>query len=265
MSRLAGKVAVVTGSGRNIGRAIAVRYAQEGAKVVVCDIVAENADRVVEEIKAAGGEAVADYTDVSQPEQVDALVAHAVEAFGGLHVMVNNGGAVRDAVKHVFDADIAFFDRVIAANLRGHYLCSVAAARHMAKHGGGVIITTSSGGATRAHRGMTAYDASKGGIEALTRALALDLAPYGIRVVGLIPGFIAPDGSTEQDKSKNAATVPLQRAGVSEDMAGPAVFLASDDAAYVTGSLIPVDGGVLVQQRSPEVETFPVEDFPTLD
>ena len=83
----------------------------------------ENADRVVEEIKAAGGEAVADYTDVSQPEQVDALVAHAVEAFGGLHVMVNNAGMVRDAVKHVFDADIAFFDRVIAANLRGHYLC----------------------------------------------------------------------------------------------------------------------------------------------
>jgi 3-oxoacyl-[acyl-carrier protein] reductase len=134
----------------------------------------------------------------------------------------------------------------------------------MAKHGGGVILTTSSGGATRAHRGMTAYDASKGGIEALTRALALDLAPYGIRVVGLVPGFIAPDGSTEQDKSKNAATVPLQRAGVSEDMAGPAVFLASDDAAYVTGSLIPVDGGVLVQQRSPGVETFRVEDFPTL-
>src|SRR6478752_6830901 len=262
MSRLAGKVAVVTGSGRNIGAAIAIRYAQEGAKVVVCDIVEENANDVVSRIKDAGGEAIAVRTDVSVPEEVDALVAAAVDAFGGLHVMVNNAGAVRDAVKHVFDADIAFFDRVITANLRGHYLCSVAAARHMAVNGGGVIINTSSGGATRAHRGMTAYDATKGGIEALTRALALDLAPYGIRVVGLIPGFIAPDGATEEQKAKNAATVPLQRAGVSEDMAGPAVFLASDDAAYVTGSLIPVDGGVLVQQRSPEVETFPVEDFP---
>lgn len=264
MSKLAGKVAVVTGSGRNIGAAIAIRYAHEGAKVVVCDIIEENANEVVSQIEAAGGEAIAVRTDVSVPEEVDALVAAAVDAFGGLHVMVNNAGAVRDAVKHVFDADIAFFDRVVAANLRGHYLCAVAAARHMAVNGGGVIINTSSGGATRAHRGMTAYDATKGGIEALTRALALDLAPYGIRVVGLIPGFIAPDGATEEQKAKSAATVPLQRAGVSEDMAGPAVFLASDDAAYVTGSLIPVDGGVLVQQRSPEVETFPVEGFPKL-
>ncbi len=264
MSKLAGKVAVVTGSGRNIGRAIALRYAQEGAKVIVADIVEENANAVAEEIKADGGEALAVRTDVSDPESVDALVAAAVDTFGGLHVMVNNGGAVRDAVKHVFDADIAFFDRVIAANLRGTYMCSVAAARHMAVNGGGVIITTSSGGGTRAHRGMTAYDASKGGIEALTRALALDLAPYGIRVVGLVPGFIAPDGATPEQTAKSGATVPLGRTGLSEDMAGPAVFLASDDAAYVTGSFIPVDGGVLVQQRSPEVETFPVEDFPKL-
>jgi NAD(P)-dependent dehydrogenase (short-subunit alcohol dehydrogenase family) len=263
MSKLAGKVAVVTGSGRNIGAAIAVRYAQEGAKVVVCDIDLDNANAVVEQIKADGGEAIAVRADVSKEDEVNALVATAVETFGGLDVMLNNAGAVRDAVKHVFDADVNFFDRVIAANLRGHYLCAVAAARHMATHGGGVIINTSSGGATRAHRGMTAYDASKGGIEALTRALALDLAPYGIRVVGLIPGFIAPDGAPESAKT-SAATVPLGRMGASEDLAGPAVFLASDDAAYVTGSLIPVDGGVLVQQRSPEVETFRVENFPKL-
>ena len=109
----------------------------------------------------------------------------------------------------------------------------------MAAHGGGVIITTSSGGATRAHRGMTAYDASKGGIEALTRALALDLAPYGIRVVGLVPGLSRPTASRRAGREPTAATVPLGRAGVSEDMAGPAVFLASDDAAYVTGSLDP--------------------------
>ena len=106
--------------------------------------------------------------------------------------------------------------------------------------------------------------ATKGGIEALTRALALDLAPYGIRVVGLVPGFIAPDGATEEQKAKSAATVPLQRAGVSEDLAGPAVFLASDDAAYITGSFVTVDGGVLFQQRSPEIETFPVSNFPTI-
>jgi 3-oxoacyl-[acyl-carrier protein] reductase len=264
MSRLAGKVAIVTGSGRGIGRAIALRYAREGAKVVVADIIGENACAVASLIASEGGEAIAVTTDVSQPDQVDALVATCVETFGGLDVMLCNAGKVRDAVKHVLEADIAFFDAVIAANLRGHYLCSVAAAHHMARHGGGVIITTSSGGATRAHRGMTAYDASKGGIEALTRALALDLAPYGIRVACLVPGLIAPDDAPPEALERTAATVPLGRAGASADVAGPAVFLASDDAAYVTGSTVVVDGGVLFQQRSPEIETFPVSRFPTV-
>jgi 3-oxoacyl-[acyl-carrier protein] reductase len=134
----------------------------------------------------------------------------------------------------------------------------------MAAHGGGTIINMSSGGATRAHRGMVAYDASKGGIEAMTRALALDLAPYNIRVVGLVPGLIVPSRE-ETDPAALArtdATVPIGRAGVPEDLAGPAVFLASDDAAYMTGSFITVDGGVLFQQRSPQVETFPVDRFP---
>jgi 3-oxoacyl-[acyl-carrier protein] reductase len=264
MSKLAGKVAVVTGSGRNIGAAIATRFAREGAQVVVADIDGDSAVAVAERIAADGGEAIAVRTDVSRKEDVDALVAAALEAFGGLHVMLSNAGRVRDAVKHVLEADVEFFDGVIAANLRGHYLCSVAAAHHMARHGGGVIITTSSGGATRAHRGMTAYDASKGGIEALTRALALDLAPYNIRVVGLVPGLIAPDGAPPEALARTAATVPLGRAGASEDLAGPAVFLASDDAAYITGSFVTVDGGVLFQQRSPEIETFPVEGFPQL-
>jgi 3-oxoacyl-[acyl-carrier protein] reductase len=264
MSRLAGKVAVVTGSGRGIGRAIAARYAREGAKVVVTDIIGANAEAVAREIGEAGGEAIAVTTDVSQPDQVDALVATCVGRFGGLDVMLCNAGKVRDAVKHVLEADIGFFDGVIAANLRGHYLCSVAAAHHMVRHGGGVIITTSSGGATRAHRGMTAYDASKGGIEALTRALALDLAPYNIRVACLVPGLIAPDDAPQAALERTAATVPLGRAGVPADMAGPAVFLASDDAAYITGSTIYVDGGVLFQQRSPEIETFPVSRFPTV-
>src|SRR3954467_5394128 len=264
MSRLAGKVAVVTGSGRGTARAIAIRYAREGAKVVVTDISRASADEVASQINAEGGEAIAVTTDVSQPAQVDALVKTTVETFGGLHVMLCNAGKVRDAVKHVLEADIAFFDGVIAANLRGHYLCSVAAARHMARHGGGVIITTSSGGATRAHRGMTASAPSKGGIDALPRALALDLAPYNIRVVGLVPGLIAPDDAPPEALARTAATVPLGRAGKSEALAGPAVFLASDDAAYLTGSFVTVDGGVLFQQRSPEIETYPVSGFPQL-
>jgi NAD(P)-dependent dehydrogenase (short-subunit alcohol dehydrogenase family) len=259
MSRLAGKVAVVTGSGRNIGRAIAVRYAHEGAKVVVCDIVAENADRVVEEIKAAGGEAVADYTDVSQPEQVDALVAHAVEAFGGLHVMVNNGGAVRDAVKHVFDADIAFFDRVIAANLRGHYLCSVAAARHMAKHGGGVVINTASIAGLLPGYTLMQYRSSKSAVIGFSKAVAIDLAGHNVRVNVLAPGSIktpmtdfGEPGMTPEDVARIRVETdkvfmsyqPLKRQGRPEDAAQAVLFLASDRAAQVTGIVMPIDGGI---------------------
>ena len=265
MSRLAGKVAVVTGSGRGIGRAIAIRYAQEGAQVVVTDIDGDNAKNVAEEIKSGGGEAIAVTTDVSQPDQVDALVAATLEAFGGLHVMLCNAGKVRDAVKHVLEADEAWWDAILTANLKGHFLCSLAAARVMARSGGGTIITMSSGGASRAHRGMVAYDASKGGIEAMTRALALDLAPYGIRVVGLVPGLIVPsrEEMPPEAVAKTDATVPLGRAGLPVDLAGPAVFLASDDAAYMTGSFVTVDGGVLFQQRSPQVETFPLDRFPS--
>jgi 3-oxoacyl-[acyl-carrier protein] reductase len=123
----------------------------------------------------------------------------------------------------------------------------------------------SSGGATRAHRGMVAYDASKGGIEAFTRALALELAPYGIRVNALVPGLIATREEEPATRQRRDETVPLGRGGTSDDLAGPAVFLASDDAAYVTGICLPVDGGMLVQQRSPQVETLKPSDFPTVD
>ena len=264
MSKLAGKVAVVTGSGRGIGAAIAIRYAREGAKVVVCDIDGDNASAIAEQIRAEGGEALAVKTDVSDPTQVDALVAQTVDTFGGLHVMLCNAGKVRDAVKHVLEADIEFFDGVIAANLRGHYLCSVAAAHHMARNGGGVIITTSSGGATRAHRGMTAYDASKGGIEALTRAMALDLAPYGVRVNFIVPGLIRTYDIDDELAAERGEVVPLRRLGSADDVAGPTLFLATDDARYVTGVTLRVDGGVLVQQRSAPVDVYPVSKFPQL-
>ena len=127
------------------------------------------------------------------------------------------------------------------------------------------MIFVSSGGATRSHRGMVAYDAAKGGTEALTRATALELAPYGIRVNTLVPGLIAtfPD-EPEWSLRRRDATVPLGRGGAAEDLAGPALFLVSDDAAYVTGSALVVDGGVLVQQRSPQVDTLPPEQFPAV-
>jgi NAD(P)-dependent dehydrogenase (short-subunit alcohol dehydrogenase family) len=264
--RLQGKIAIVTGAGRGIGRAIAERYAQEGAKVTVADIDRATAEAVAAVICAAGGDAIGLEADVSSAEAVDVMVNTTLNTFGGLNVMLNNAGIVREAARHVLEADEDWWDLIVDTNLKGHFLCSLNAAKHMASHGGGTIITMSSGGATRAHRGMVAYDASKGGIEAMTRALALDLAPYNIRVVGLVPGLIVPSRE-ETDPAALArtdATVPLGRAGVPDDLAGPAVFLASDDAAYMTGSFVTVDGGVLFQQRSPQIETFPVDRFPVV-
>lgn len=265
--RLAGKVAIVTGGGRGIGAAIAHRYASEGAKVMIAEIDPKTAAETADAINLAGGVARAVTTDVSKSGDVSALVDSTLSEFGKLDILVNNAGVVDAAVRHMLEADEAWWDLVVDTNLKGHFLCSLAAARHMAAAGGGTIITMSSGGATRSHRGMVAYDASKGGIEALTRAMALDLAPYRIRVVGLVPGLIIRERETSNPdaRARTDATVPLGRAGTPDDLAGPAVFLASDDAAYITGSMVTVDGGVLFQQRSPQAETFPVDRFPRVD
>ncbi len=135
----------------------------------------------------------------------------------------------------------------------------------MARRQQGVIINMSSGGASHAHRGMAAYDAAKGGVEALTRAMALDLAPYGIRVNALIPGSIDTQGMSSEIKRERGNTVPLGRVGEPDELAGPALFLASDDASYITGHLIAVDGGLLSQQRPPQVDIFPLSRFPKLE
>ncbi len=134
----------------------------------------------------------------------------------------------------------------------------------MADKGAGVIINMSSGGATRAHRAFSAYDASKGGIEALTRAMALDLGPYGIRVFALVPGAIDTVGMSDEEAALRGENIPLGRPGYPDDMAGPALFLASDDARYMTGDVLKVDGGMLAQQRSATVDIMPPSDFPDL-
>ena len=265
--RLAGKVAIITGAGRGIGRAIAERYAQEGACVTIADVLEDEVRETAEAIRAAGGQALGLVVDVSVSADVDRMVADTVAEFGGLDILVNNAAVVASSIRHVLEADEAWWDEVLDVNLKGHFLCSVAAAHHMARIGGGTIITMSSGGATRAHRGMVAYDASKGGVEALTRALALDLAPYNIRVAGLVPGLVVP---TREDADPDFlaavdATVPLGRAGVASEIAGPAVFLATDDASYITGSFLTVDGGVLFQQRPPQIERFGLDRFPTIE
>jgi 3-oxoacyl-[acyl-carrier protein] reductase len=257
--RLAGKVAVVTGAGSGIGRGIAERFAQEGARVVVNDVDADAAREVAE---ATGG--LAAPADVSSSADVDRLFDTAIGELGGVHVLVNNAGLI-DVERHFLEADEAWWDRVLGVNLKGQFLCALRAAQWMARNGGGSIVNLSSGGARAAHRGMVAYDASKGGVEAMTRALALDLGPYGIRVNALAPGSIDVRGFTEEQAAEKGETIPLGRVGYPDDLAGPAVFLASDDAKYVTGVALSVDGGLIAQQRSPQVDNFRPAQFPRLD
>src|SRR5665213_976738 len=261
-----GRVAVVTGSARGIGAAIAMRFAREGARVVVADIDADGAQTTAQKIVSEGGEALGVHADVSKAGDVDQLARAANEAFGVVDTLVNNAGDVTIS-RHFLDSDEEWWDHFIDTNLKSQYLCIRRFAPQMVEAGRGCIINMSSGGATRSHRGMVAYDASKGGIEALTRGLALELAPYGIRVNSLVPGLIAtnPSHLLPEARALRDATVPLGRGGLAEDLAGPAYFLASDDAAYVTGASLVVDGGVLVQQRSPQVETFPVSIFPSVE
>lgn len=262
--RLEGKVAIVTGAAKGIGEAIAVRYGREGAVVVVSDIDVENVRATAAAINAAGGEAVAIICDVSDEAQVDALFAETMETYGRVDVLVNNAGKVTP-MKHILTVDKAWWDGFIAVNLTGTFLCCKAAAHIMVQQGSGSIINMSSGGATKAHRAFVAYDATKGGIEAMTRALALDLGPYGVRVNSLVPGSIDTRGLSLEQRILRGTNVPLGRIGEPDDMTGAAVFLASDDSIYVTGQATRVDGGMLAQQRSATVDIMPPSDFPKID
>ncbi|WP_102126830.1 SDR family NAD(P)-dependent oxidoreductase [Deinococcus planocerae] len=261
MSRLTETTVLVTGGGQGIGRAFALRFAAEGARVAVNDLREEAAAAVAEEIGRNGGEALAVPGDVSRSGEVDRMFGELEREWGPAGVLINNAAITSDQ-RHFLEADEAWWDTLLGVNLKGVFLCSRRAAPAMVERRSGVILNVSSGGATRAHRGFTAYDAAKGGVEALTRAMALDLAPYGVRVNGVTPGFINTYGLSGEDLSTREGVVPLGRYGTPEDLTGAALFLASPDAAYITGQFIVVDGGVLVQQRSANVDTFPLSRFP---
>jgi 3-oxoacyl-[acyl-carrier protein] reductase len=257
--RFDGQAVLVTGAGHGIGRAVAERFGREGAKVAVNDLARERAEEVAARIPGA----IAIGADVSDKTQVDAMFDAVLARFGTIDVLVNNAGDIH-AARHVLEADEAWWDHLLDVNLKGAFLCSLRAAHVMARKRSGVILNMSSGGATKAHRGNVAYDASKGGIEAMTRAMALDLAPYGVRVNAIVPGLIRTYDIDDATAAERGQVVPLGRLGDPEDLAGPTVFLATADARYITGACLVVDGGVLVQQRSAPVDTFPVGRFPVL-
>ncbi len=261
---LNGKTVLITGSGAGIGRALAERFAGQGCSVIANDLEQATADQTAAEIHGSGGTAIGVGADVSNGDQVAAMFDGVVEEFGGIDVLVNNAGLVSPML-HFFEADEAWWRRIIDVNLTGHFLCSHRAARIMAKAGGGSIINMSSGGATKAHRAFTAYDASKGGIEALTRAMALDLGPYNVRVNALMPGSIDTSGLDIAQRRLRGENVPLGRIGEPNDMTGAALFLASDDASYITGDVVRIDGGMLAQQRSATVDIMPPSDFPSVE
>lgn len=244
---LSGKVAIVTGGASGLGRATAELFAREGARVVVADVDAARGEAVAKEL---GEAALFQRTDVSDADQVQALVDLAVERFGGLHVMFNNAG-IGSSIGSFLEDDLEDFQRVMSVNLLGVMLGSQRAARHMAKHGGGSIINTTSIAALRPGGGVMSYRASKGGIVVFSQSLAIELGPYGIRVNCIAPGLI-PTAITNYDMSSVRSRMqPLNRAGVPADVANAALYLASDRSAQVTGVVLPVDGGASVGAPGP--------------
>ena len=258
------KVVIVTGAARGIGLAIATRFGVEDARVVVSDINAEGAGSAADSINATEGRAIAVAADVSDEGRVNALFDQTVENYGTVDVLINNAARVAPN-RHFLEADKPWWDSFIGVNLTGTFLCGLRAAQIMARNRKGSIINLSSGGANRAHRAFVAYDATKGGIEAMTRAMSLGLGPYGVRVNALVPGSIDTQGYTMEERKLRGVNIPLGRIGEPDDLTGAAVFLASDDSRYITGQRIVVDGAMLAQQRSTTVDIYPTSKFPTLE
>jgi NAD(P)-dependent dehydrogenase (short-subunit alcohol dehydrogenase family) len=252
---LAGKVAVVTGGASGIGRATVEKFVTEGARVVIADVATDRGEALA---AGLGPDTFFVRSDVSDPEQVGALVAAAVEKFGGLHVMVNNAGLSGTMHNRFLNDDLADFHRVMAVNVLGVMAGTRDAARHMAAHGGGSIINMTSIGGIQAGGGVMTYRASKAAVIQFTKSAAIELAHYEIRVNAIAPGNIPTPFVASSAASMDQAEIerfeagiremmradrPLKREGTPEDVAEAVLYFASDRSRYVTGTVLPVDGG----------------------
>jgi NAD(P)-dependent dehydrogenase (short-subunit alcohol dehydrogenase family) len=266
--RFQARVVLVTGGGSGIGRASALRFAQEGAKVLIADQNLQGAQQVAGEIQGLGREAYAVQADVRQPADCERMVSEAVRRFGHLDVVFANAGiSGGDLVANMDPAD---WDRVFATNLRGVFLTCKYAVSALIEAGGGAIVTIASSMAGwDASLGGAAYMASKEGVTGLTRSLALQLGGYGIRVNAICPGIIKtqlgrrPDTTQEAYEARYerfARRIPLRRVGQPEDVAAAVAFLASDDARHITGSKLLIDGGQTLQSWSnaPDDDSYPL-------
>jgi NAD(P)-dependent dehydrogenase (short-subunit alcohol dehydrogenase family) len=251
VTRLAGKVALITGGGTGIGRAIAVAFAREGASVAIAGRRLEKIKEVVSEIEKHGGTALALQCDVSQAKDADRAINETSKKFGKLNVLVNNAGTLSvSTVDTITEED---WDRVITVNLKGPFLMSRAALKEFRKNGGGTIVNIGSVLGLVAMKDRAAYCASKGGVTMLTKAMALDHAHENVRVNCICPSIVETElvkglfDDSEQGKrlkQSRMGTIPLGRFGKPADVADLAVFLASEESSWLTGAAIPLDGGL---------------------
>jgi len=245
--RLAGKVSLITGAAQGIGLATALKFAQEGAIVVLCDVKQSAVDAAVAQCQATGAQAVGFVVDVTQRDMVDGAVKAVLEKFGRIDVLVNNAGITQDA--RLQKMTLEQFDRVIDVNLRGVFHCAQAVTDTMVAQGSGVILNASSVVGIYGNFGQTNYAATKFGVIGFTKTWSRELGPKGIRVNAVAPGFIATpilDSMPEKVIEDMVSRVPLKRLGRAEDIANVYAFLASDEAAYVNGAVLEVSGGMTV-------------------